>query len=229
MLPKIDLPTFKVTLPSTGVAYTFRPFVTKEEKLLLTAREEGTAQAAQRAIEQIITNCHVGGNAPPSRMTTVDLEWLFLQLRKNSVGAIVEQFYHDNEDNKDYKVTINLDEVKMPKVAKSELVQVQPGISIELQPPTADITLEMWEGKMDYDEVLSRCIIVHQDNGSMTLQPEPAEAKEWLDTLPVAVHDQLKAWLHKLPALSYSTSYTNSQGTVRDIELRRLTDFFAFY
>ena len=99
-LPKIDKPTFEMLLPSQKREVKFRPFVVKEEKILLVAQQSGLEKDMVRAIKQILTNCVLDEKFDPESLTTFDLEYMFLKLRAKSVNNIIDVSYRDVEDDK---------------------------------------------------------------------------------------------------------------------------------
>ena len=84
-LPKLNVPVYEAVLPSTEKVIKYRPFLVKEEKILLTAMEAGEDSAMIPAVKQIIRNC-IEGEIDVERLPTFDIEYLFLRLRAKSVG-----------------------------------------------------------------------------------------------------------------------------------------------
>ena len=116
-LPKIDYPIISIKVPSLKKDFRFRPFLVKEEKLLLMAKESDNASDILLAIKQIVTNCSLDDNLKIDKLALFDLEYIFLKLRAVSVDNVVKVAYKDYEDNKVYDFDINLDkiEVKFPE------------------------------------------------------------------------------------------------------------------
>ena len=118
-LPKLNVPVYEAVLPSTEKVIKYRPFLVKEEKLLLTAMEGGDETAMIPAVKQIINNC-VLGKLGVDKLPTFDIEYLFLRLRAKSVGEKVTLGMRpwgcpNNEGKlceKSTQVEINLEEVK---------------------------------------------------------------------------------------------------------------------
>ena len=122
-LPKLNVPVYEAILPSTESVIKYRPFLVKEEKILLTALEDETGAALPKAVKQIINNC-VQGKLDVERLPTFDIEYLFLRLRAKSVGEKVTiglKPYPCPENDEDdicknsTEVEINLEEVKVVK------------------------------------------------------------------------------------------------------------------
>ena len=87
MLPRIDTPTYELTLPSTKKKLKFRPFLVKEEKILLMAQEGDTSEEKIDAVKQIIRNC-ILQDIDVDKLSTFDIEYIFIQLRSKSRGGL---------------------------------------------------------------------------------------------------------------------------------------------
>ena len=96
MLPKIDVPIYELDLPLSKKSVKFRPFLVKEEKILLMAMESNTDDSSLLAIKQIITNCCLSDDINIESLPITDLEYFFLNLRARSVGEIVDLQYKCN-------------------------------------------------------------------------------------------------------------------------------------
>jgi len=140
-LPKIDQPLFDVIVPSSGKKILFRPFLVKEEKILLISQQGGEDTDVIRAIKQILRLCVQDEDFNVDNLTTFDLEYLFLKLRAKSVNNIVKLSYRDNEDDKVYDFELNLDsiEVEMPEGVDST-IKLSDTISMIMKYPSASIT-----------------------------------------------------------------------------------------
>ena len=89
-LPKLQTPSYEMEVPSTGTKVKFRPFLVKEQKVLMVAQETGNDKDMARAMCDIIRNCTDGAIKNPEKHPTFDIEYMFLQLRSKSVGDEVE-------------------------------------------------------------------------------------------------------------------------------------------
>ena len=122
-LPSIATPEYKTNIPSTGQEITFRPFLVKEEKLLLTAQESGEQKDQILAIANILAACISTPDIEIGQLATFDLEYLFLKLRAKSVGEVIQiSVPHqepagpsgslENSCTHRTDITINIDEVE---------------------------------------------------------------------------------------------------------------------
>ena len=111
-LPKIDQPTFSYTLPISQIDIKFRPFLVKEEKLLLIGKEADAKQQIN-ALKQVLNAVIIEPeDIKVDDLTSVDIEMLFIQLRSKSVQNVVELQYRDVEDQEIYKFNVDLDELQ---------------------------------------------------------------------------------------------------------------------
>ena len=110
-LPVINVPTYEVQIPSTKEKHTFRPFLVKEEKILLLALEDGGDESIARGIKQIIHNCTFE-KVDVKSLATFDLEYVFLRIRAKSVGEVAKVQVLCEDDGETYvEVDLNLEEV----------------------------------------------------------------------------------------------------------------------
>jgi hypothetical protein len=233
-LPKIDQPLFDVIVPSTGKKIMFRPFLVKEEKLLLISQQGGEDTEVIRAIKQILSLCVQDEDFNVDTLTTFDLEYLFLKLRAKSVNNIVKLSYRDNEDGKIYNFELDLDtiEVEMPKDVNAT-IEVAEGISMVMKYPSASITdkIQQFDNEVD----LMTFFIINCIDTIMTPEEifsasdySDGELEEFLDQLPVTSFETIREFFEKMPKLYHKIEYTNEQGNIRSIELNNLKDFFMW-
>lgn len=223
MLPKIEHPTFSVDVPTHGRKIRLRPFLVAEEKILLAAKQNDEPMADRRAITQVINNCLVE-EFDVRTLALIDLEWIWIQLRMNSVSDLIELVYVDMGDDKEYPVAVNLSDIEIPDVSKVDrLVKLDDKRSLRLKFPPAHIFSE----DVDEDDVLHMCAeaIVEGDNIT-PVDTTKEEFTAWYDTLPLSVSEGVQAFFDSLPRVTYSTSYKNSNGEERKVVLRGLSDFF---
>jgi hypothetical protein len=142
-LPKIKIPLFDVTIPSTKKDAKFRPFLVKEEKILLIAQSGGTKKEMVNSLKQVINNCVTlldGTDVDVDALTTFDLEYLFLKIRSKSVDNVVTLKYVDHEDEKEYEFKVALDDIEIQhNPDHSNKVKIDDDICVILKYPTANI------------------------------------------------------------------------------------------
>lgn len=233
-LPKIDQPLFEVIVPSTKKKILFRPFLVKEEKLLLISQQGGEDTEVIRAIKQILRLCVQDEDFDVDKLTTFDLEYLFLKLRAKSVNNIVKLSYRDNEDGKIYNFELDLDtiEIALPENVNSQ-INVSDNISMIMKYPSASITdkLQQFDNEVDLMTFfIINCIdtILTEDEIFPAADYSTQELEEFLDQLPVSSFEKIREFFENMPKLYHKIDYTNSEGNDRSIELNNLKDFFMW-
>jgi hypothetical protein len=233
-LPKIDQPLFEVIVPSTKKKILFRPFLVKEEKLLLISQQGGEDTEVIRAIKQILRLCVQDEDFDVDKLTTFDLEYLFLKLRAKSVNNIVKLSYRDNEDGKIYNFELDLDtiEIAIPENVNSQIA-VSENISMIMKYPSASITdkLQQFDNEVDLMTFfIINCIdtILTEDEIFPAADYSTQDLEEFLDQLPVSSFEKIREFFEKMPKLYHKIDYTNSEGNDRSIELNNLKDFFMW-
>jgi hypothetical protein len=139
-LPKITTPTYELELPSTEKSVRYRPFLVKEEKLLVIALESEDTKQITNAIKTVIKNCILTKDIKVETLPTFDIEFLFLNIRGKSVGEQVEVNVicpDDNETN--VSVSIDLDDIKVQKNEEhTNKIKVDPKIMMEMKYPSLE-------------------------------------------------------------------------------------------
>lgn len=230
-LPKINYPLFEVEIPSTQQAIKMRPFLVKEEKLLLMAQTSGNSRDTVLAIKQVVNNCIVD-NVDVDKLTTFDLEYLFVKLRARSINNVIDVTYTDPEDEQQYKLQIDLDNVEIQRDERhNNKIEITDEMGIILRYPRTDMlkAIDSATSEVDlYFEVIKYCIdkVYDAENVYETSEQTPEELQEFVASLDVNTFKQIQLFLETMPKLHYETSYTNSAGTERKVVLQNLNDFF---
>jgi hypothetical protein len=234
MLPKINYPTYELKIPSTGKKVTFRPFLVREEKILLIAKQSEDSVDIMRAIKQVINNCCVETNFNVNSLTIFDIEYLFLKIRANSVNNIAKVSYRDNEDQKIYNFEIDLNqlEVKFPENIEKN-IKVTENSGILMKHPPASIFDDKEFFKTDKDDSFYELVIkcmdkIYEEDEIHDLKDYPKELiEEYLDNLDVKTYQNIVKFMENTPKLYHKVEYTNQNGKQRIIEMTTLTDFFT--
>jgi hypothetical protein len=234
MLPKISHPIFDFTIPSTKKKETFRPFLVKEEKILLMAKTTDEQQEQFRAIKQVVNNCAIDPNFDVDKLTLFDLEYVFLQIRAVSVNGMVTVSYRDNEDQKvyDFDIDITKVEVKFPEKTLNK-IKVNKSIGILMKYPSASVYDDKQffatNNENSMFELVIRCIDKIYDSDDVY---DPAnytkdELIAFLGDLSVETFEKIQEFINNMPRLEHKLEYKNSNGNTRTITLNSLTDFFT--
>lgn len=233
-LPKIQQPTFDVMIPSSGNKITLRPFVVREEKILLMAQQSADKAEIIKAIRQVVNNCVISpAEFNVDSLATFDLEWVFLKLRAESVSQVIDLKYKDPEDDKTYDVQVDLRQVQIKRPeGHTNKVKINDSVGLTLRYPRVDM-LDHLQNAANETEVLlgiiGYCIDIIYD-GEEVYKAEDftrAEVEEFVNSLNIETFKDIQKFLDTMPSLHFETSYTTKAGTERKIELRTLEDFFT--
>lgn len=233
MLPKIEHPIHNIEIPSTKKVMKFRPFLVKEEKLLLMAKEAESDGDILQAVKQIVNNCAIE-KFDVNKLTIFDLEWVFLKLRAVSVDNIAKLSFRDVQDDQTRNFEVHLDTVKIVWPEKTDnIVKLSEKSGIVLKYPTADLYDDKEFLGLEKDqlfELIIRCLdkVYDEDQVFEFSQYKRSEIAEFLDSLNVKIFDEIQNFLINTPRMEHVIEYTNSLGSERKIVLSSLNDFFMW-
>lgn len=231
-LPKIEYPVTNIKIPSTKKSFMFRPFLVKEEKLLLMAKEEKNTADYLSAIKQVVNNCCLDKNLNINSLAVFDLEYLFLKLRAISVDNVVKLSYIDKEDSKEYNFELDLNtiEVTFPDKINND-IKLSDTTGILMKYPSASLydDKEFLSLEKDYMfELIIKCMdkIYEGDSIYETKDYSKQNLMEFLDNLSIKTFEDIQKFLLNVPKLKHEINYKNSLGNDRKIVLESLNDFF---
>ena len=237
-LPKISTPTYELELPSTGKTIRYRPFLVKEEKLLVIALESEDNKQITNAIKAVIKNCILTKDVKVETLPTFDIEYLFLNIRGKSVGEEVEVNIicpDDNETNA--TVSINLDDIKVQKNEEhTNKIKVDDSIMMEMKYPSLEQFIKTNfdfknENAMDQSfDLIASCIdkIYTEDEVWSTSDVTKKELNEFLDQMNSSQFKQIEKFFETMPKLSHKITIVNPKTQVEsEVVLEGLASFFA--
>ena len=241
LLPTVITPEYPLTLPLSKIKVKYRPFLSKEEKILLMAVESfgessDDPSALINATMRIAQNC-VLTDINVNEIPTVDLEYLFLNIRKKSIGEIIELNIKHNADDcgGKNKVEVNLDNTKliMPK-EHSNKIKINEEAGLILKYPTVNASLDAKDEKLSKTEnfynfiVKSIDTIYNGDSFDKADNFEIDELKNWIDTLPTDVIHKIFAFFDTMPYLETKIEYRCGKcGKLETMEVKGTSDFFT--
>ena len=235
-LPKLNAPKYKMKLPSDGRTVNFRPFLVKEEKLLLVATETGGQSGLFDAIKTIIQDCTDIANVED--LATFDIEYVFLQIRTKSVGETVNVQVTCPDDNETtVEAEIPLDDIKVKKTRghKSE-IKLDDNIIVTMKYPNLDTFVEMNIGDAEDQGVeqifkmAASCIKTIADTEQVydCADSSDAEIAEFFESLTSSQFQEIQKFFETMPKLAYTLKVTNPKtGVESEVELEGLASFFA--
>lgn len=233
-LPKISYPTYTIKVPSTKKNVKFRPFLVKEEKLLLMAKESENNSDILLSIKQIVNNCCLDENFDNEKMTIFDLEYIFIKLRAFSVDNIVKVSYKDEEDGQNYEFEVDLNAVEVEFPEKNENnIKISDTFGILMKYPSASLYEDKDFLNLDKDylfELIVRCIdkIYEGDNVFEAKNYTMKDLGDFLENLDSKTFVSIQDFLMNSPKLLHVMKYKNSLGNEKEIRLSSLNDFFTF-
>ena len=231
-LPKLETPTYSVVLPSTGEQVEYRPFLVKEEKILMIAQESNDNSAMMKALKNIIKACTFN-KVNPSKCTTYDIEYLFLKLRAVSVGETAELQFKCEECGEYNTVEINLNDIELvyPDENPETDIKLTENVGIKLKPVSVDDveTLSDINNPKNFTKAIAAVIdvIYDQENVYKVSDTSEKEVLEFIDNLSHTHLEKIQGFIEKQPQLKYTVEYTCSKcGHENKVELIGMQSFF---
>ena len=235
MLPKQIYPLHTIKQETTGKEYKFRPYLVKEEKILMMAKESKEIKDVFTAVQQIVQACCQDDKFDVEKIPLCDLEILFLRLRAISVRNVETINFIDDHDEKEYREQIDFNNInlKFPSEKLSNIIKLPGGVFIEMKYPDAsiytlsndDLIKKLKQNDM-YDLILNCIANVYQDDILLELSRE--EKIEFLNNLDVPTYHNMKEFLFNMPRIEYRIDYINSMGEKRFLLFSSLMDFFTW-
>jgi hypothetical protein len=231
-LPKINTVLYDLELPSSGKKVEYRPFLVKEEKILLMALEGKDDKEMSKAIKQIITQCVSTAGFNVNKLPMIDLEYLFLNIRGKAVGDI-STITFEHECGETINLDIDLSKVKVVKNKNySDLVKITDDVMIRLTPPGIDNVIGAGN-KNQIDMVLEiiRDSIVEIIQGEDVFSAQDhtrEELEEFLNSLNSGQFKKVQDYYESLPKMKQDIEYTCKKcGKTEKETLEGLASFFA--
>ena len=235
-LPKLSVPEYELNLPSNGQLVKFRPFLVKEEKVLMIAMETGDEKSMISAVKTIIKNC-TNLKQKVEELPTFDIEYVFLKLRSKSVGESVPirvTCPDDNETVVECEVDLATVEVIKPE-NHSTTIQLSDDIGITMKYPSLDVFVKnnFGDGSNEIDtifELTISCIdkIYQGEEVWESKDTSKKEIVEFLEGMNTEQFQKVQEFFETMPKLSHTIKVKNpNTGVDNDILLEGLGSFFG--
>tara|TARA_B100000902_G_C27244077_1_gene881632 strand:+ start:751 stop:1464 length:714 start_codon:yes stop_codon:yes gene_type:complete len=234
-LPKIEVPTYTTELPSTGQTIKFRPFLVKEEKVLLMAMESEDDKQITDAVCTLLTNC-IQSRLKVRTLPMFDLEFLFLQIRGKSVSEELDLKITCRDDNETVvDVQIQLDDVKVVKPEGiTDMIKVTDNIAVKMKYPQLDTFVKSNFSQNSKPEeafdVIIQCIdqIIEGDEVHEACNATKKELNGFLDSLTSKQFENLQKFFTNMPKLSHTLLVKNpNTGSEDEYTIEGLAAFFG--
>ena len=237
-LPKIETPTYELELPSTEKTVNYRPFLVKEEKLLVLALESEDNKQITTAIKTVIKSCISTKGIKVETLPTFDIEYLFLNIRGKSVGEELEvNIICPDDEITEVPVTIDLDDIQVQKVDDhTNQIKIDNNIMMEMKYPSLDQFIknnfDFKEGnQMDQSfDLIASCIdkIYTEDEVWSTADCTKKEVKEFLESMNSSQFKDIEKFFETMPKLQHTITVKNPKTKVEsDVVLEGLASFFG--
>ena len=237
-LPRIAAPTYELELPSSGKSIQYRPFLVKEEKVLVIALESEDTKQITTAIKNVIRNCVLTKGIKVESLPTFDIEYLFLNIRGKSVGEELEvNIICPDDEETQVPVTINLDDIKVQKNEDhTNKVKLDATLMMEMKYPSLDQFIKnnfdfKDQNAMDQSfELIASCIdkIYSEEEVWATEDCTKKELNEFLESMNSSQFKDIEKFFETMPKLSHKVKVTNPKTKVEnEVVLEGLASFFA--
>ena len=237
-LPTIATPTYELELPSTGKTIKYRPFLVKEEKLLVLALESENTKEISTAIQAVLKSCIKSRGVKVEQLPTFDIEYLFLHIRGKSVGEEIEVNLICPDDNEtSVPVTINIDDIKVQKPADhNSQIKLDKNLMMELKYPSLEQFVKNnfdFEGGSQVDqsfEVIAGCIdkIYTEEEVWSASDCTKKEVVSFLEQMSSKQFKEVEKFFETMPKLSHEVKITNPNTKVKStVVLEGLSSFFG--
>ena len=237
-LPTIATPTYELELPSTGKKIKYRPFLVKEEKLLVLALESEDTKQISTAIKAVLKNCIQTRGVKVENLPTFDIEYLFLNIRGKSVGEEIEVNLIAPDDKvTSVPVTINIDDIKISKKEKhTNKIKLDDTLMMQMKYPSLNEFVKNnfdFDGEVDMDQsfdLIASCIdkIYSEDEVWSTADCTKKEVKDFLEQMNSLQFKEIESFFESMPKLSHTVTFTNPKTQVEStVVLEGLSSFFA--
>ena len=238
-LPKISAPTYELVLPSSNKKIRYRPFLVREEKILIMALESEDTKQITEAIKTVIHNCVITRGVKVDKLSTFDIEYLFLNVRGKSVGETVEVNVTCPDDGQTkVPVEIDIDSIKIQKDSKhTNIIKLDDNLSVQMNYPSLDQFIETnfetdsQNTQVDQSlNVIMSCInqVYNEEESWSASDCTKKELKEFVESMNSKQFKDIEAFFETMPKLSHKIKITNPNTKVEsEVVIEGLASFFS--
>ena len=240
-LPKISTPTYELVLPSTGKTIKYRPFLVKEEKILILALESQSTKEITNAIKQVLKDCIVTKGIKVEELPTFDIEFIFLNVRGKSVGESLDLIITCGDDGEtQVPVTVFIDQIQVEEDPEHKRdIQLDTDLVLRMKYPSLDqfiktnfdFSAEQSSSNIDRSfDIITSCIdvIFNAEESWSAADSTKKELNDWIETLTPNQFKEIEKFFDTMPRLSHTIKVTNPKTKIEsDVTLEGLTSFFG--
>ena len=234
-LPVLNNPNYEMELPSTGEKIEYRPFLVKEQKILMMAMESKDTSAQSKAVVDIIRNCTFGKiDDKVEGLPTFDIEYMFLQIRQKSVGETVDITITcpDDETTK-VPVTVNLEDINVVKTeGHTNVIMITDKIGMTMKYPTMKQIMGYDMNKLDSMEgtfgIIQDCLENVFDADQVYDEMSKKELSEFIEQMTTDQFQKVTSFFTTMPKLKHTVKVTNpNTGVENEIVLEGMQSFLG--
>ena len=240
-LPKISTPTYELVLPSTGKTIKYRPFLVKEEKILILALESQSTKEITNAIKQVLKDCIVTKGIKVEALPTFDIEYIFLNVRGKSVGESLDLIITCGDDGEtQVPVTVFIDQIKVEEDPEHKRdIQLDTDLVLRMKYPSLDqfiktnfdFSSEQSSSNIERSfDIIASCIdvIFNAEESWSAADSTKKELIDWIETLTPNQFKEIEKFFDTMPRLSHTVKVINPKTKVEsEVVLEGLTSFFG--
>ena len=237
-LPKIATPTYELVVPSSKKKIKYRPFLVKEEKILILAMESEDTNQIANAVKNVISSCILSRGIKVEKLSTFDIEYLFLNIRGKSVGEQIEVMVTCPDDKKTKVPTsINIDSIKVQIDDKhSRDIVLDDQYTLRMKYPSLSEFIKNNFANIDdinvddTFELIASCIeqVYSEEESFAASDCTKKELSQFLEQLNSSQFKMIETFFDTMPKLSHTVKVTNpNTGVENEIILEGLQSFFG--
>jgi len=237
-LPKVNTPTYELVLPSSGRKIKYRPFLVREEKILIMALESEDVKQITSAVVEILNGCILTKGTKIEKMSTFDIEYLFLNVRSKSVGETIDVNIICPDDNKtSVEMNIDLDTIKIKKDrTHKDTIKIDDSLSMKMRYPSMDQFIESnFDSSTQGDDIkttldmIVSCIdtIYTEEESWSGTDSTKKELQEFIEQLNSKQFKLIENFFTTMPKLTHKVKVKNpNTGVESEVVLEGLAAFF---
>ena len=241
VLPKISTPTYELVLPSTGKTIKYRPFLVKEEKILILALESQNTKEITNAIKQVLMDCILTKGIKVEELPTFDIEYIFLNVRGKSVGESLDIIVTCPDDwETQVPVTVFVDQIEVQKDPDHTTdIHLDAELILRMKYPSLDqfiktnfdFSTEQSSSNIERSfDIITSCIdvIFNAEESWSAKDCTKKELNDWIETLDSHQFKEIEKFFDTMPKLSHTITVKNPKTKVEsEVTLEGLTSFFG--
>jgi len=238
-LPQINTPTYELVLPSNGKKIKYRPFLVREEKILIMALESEDMKQISSAIKTVLSDCVMTRGVKIPELSTFDIEYLFLNVRAKSVGETVEVNLTCPDDGEtQVQVEIDIDEIEVQKNPEHKsIIKLDDELSIKMKYPSlsqfVESNFETANDSSDVDkslDVIVSCIdMIYNEEESWSAEDSTKkELQGFIEQMNTKQFKDIETFFETMPRLSHTVKVKNpNTGVESEVVIEGLASFFS--